>query len=911
MRKLNKRTWGAALSRALFSRAGVGTAIFGLILALPLTIQAQPPTPDFPPPPKDTLPLLLRKLQTTARILHITAHPDDEDGGMLTLESRGHGATVMLLTLTRGEGGQNKVGSSLFDELGILRTLELLESDRYYGVEQRFTRVADFGFSKTAQETFEKWHGHDIALADMVRVIREFQPDVITSRFSGTDRDGHGHHQASGILAREAFRAAADPNRFPEQLKQGLLPWQAKKFYMDNVRANEDWNVRFKTSATDPELGGQSYAQVALNGLRHQLSQGAGSWTLGPEDRYSYYKLVDTVLPNYHPAHENDFMDGIDTSLAGLADRMPIEYRAKLRAQLQSGTDQLENLGKCKSEDSDCVVSDLGKLRSAIRTTGLAPKPLTKPTDAAIESVQVSLSDKLQQIEEAINSVTAVTLESSIDSATPLIPSQKFHVDALVKDRGGKAIDASADLELLGRGLLVDSANGAASKMIRQRQTASLRTDDWIVPVDSPITQPYFHREDPERDTVYQLDDPALATLPLTPEPVQTRVVYQIGQEYSSIYDRPILKKQPEHTTPVIIAPEFSLLLDAPSQVVPLSSTTARTIKASVTSNIPGAATAALNLNVPAGWRAEPTTREVKFTHAGEKQNFDFAVTPKAGAEARYEIRAVLTYKGKKYEEGYSLVGRDDIGYAYYFQPSIQRVSMVETKLPQNLKIGYLMGAGDDIPTVLLQLGLDVEPIDQKNLASENLSRFATIILGIRAYDTIDELKKSNQLLLDYVSSGGTLMVQYNADVGDFNSGHFTPYPLEISRDRVSVEEASVEILKPADPIFHFPNAITQADFANWVQERNVNVPSSWDSHFEPLLTCHDPGEPNRDGGLLIAHYGKGLYIYNAYSFFRQLPSGVPGAVRLYVNLLNAGHYTVVNVDHGGLIQPPPKSGPK
>src|ERR1051326_6827204 len=250
------------------------------------------------------------------------AHPDDEDGGMLTLESRGRGATVMLLTLTRGEGGQNKVGSSLFDELGILRTLELLASDRYYGVEQRFTRVADFGFSKTAQETFEKWHGHDIALADMVRVIREFQPDVIAARFSGTDRDGHGHHQASGILAREAFRAAADPNRFPEQLKEGLLPWQAKKFYMDNVRANEDWTVRFKTSATDPELGGQSYAQVALNGLRHQLSQGAGSWTLGPEDRYSYYKLVDTVLPNYHPVHENDFMDGIDTTLTGLADRI-------------------------------------------------------------------------------------------------------------------------------------------------------------------------------------------------------------------------------------------------------------------------------------------------------------------------------------------------------------------------------------------------------------------------------------------------------------------------------------------------------------------------------------------------------------------------------------------------------------
>ncbi len=290
---------------------------------------AQVPSPwvDTKPLPVDTgstgLKEMLRRLHTTARLMHTVAHPDDEDGGMLTLESRGHGVTVLQLTLNRGEGGQNKVGSNLFDELGIIRTLELLAADRYYGVDQRFTRVADFGFSKTPEETFQKWGGHDIALGDMVRVIRTFRPDVICTRFQGNSRDGHGHHQASGILTREAFRAAADPTRFPEQIREGLQPWQAKKLYMDNVRANEDWTVQLETSQFDPLLG-ETYTQFAWKGLKHQLSQGAGSWTLPEGRRTSYYKLIDSAMskPLAADAHESDFFDGIDTSLSGLASRL-------------------------------------------------------------------------------------------------------------------------------------------------------------------------------------------------------------------------------------------------------------------------------------------------------------------------------------------------------------------------------------------------------------------------------------------------------------------------------------------------------------------------------------------------------------------------------------------------------------
>src|SRR6266567_682074 len=300
----------------------------------PATPPAAPPasSPGFYDPlPQDTgeagLKLQLRKLQTTGRLMMVVAHPDDEDGGLLTREARGKGIQTLLMTLTRGEGGQNKLGSSLFDVLGVLRTLELLASDRYYGVEQRFSRVADFGYSKTADETFQKWGGHDVALADIVRVIREFRPDVLVARFSGTENDGHGHHQASAILAREAFRAAADPNRFPQQIKQGLQPWQAKKLYIGNVCGfgamtcpAENYTVKLNTGQADPTLG-MSYVQFAMEGLRHQLSQGAGAWSVDPGDRFTFYKLVDSVLPKTtdKDGHEKDFFDGIDTSLPGLA----------------------------------------------------------------------------------------------------------------------------------------------------------------------------------------------------------------------------------------------------------------------------------------------------------------------------------------------------------------------------------------------------------------------------------------------------------------------------------------------------------------------------------------------------------------------------------------------------------------
>ncbi len=340
-----------------FSRLRRILAACCLLLLVSILGQAQVPSPwvDTKPLSIDTgvtgLKLTLRRLHTTARLMHTTAHPDDEDGGMLTLESRGHGITALQLTLNRGEGGQNKVGSNLLDELGILRTLELLSADRYYGVDQRFTRVADFGFSKTPEETFDKWKGHDVALADIVRIIRTFRPDVICTRFQGAGRDGHGNHQASGILTREAFRAAADPKKFPEQIREGLAPWQPKKLYMDNVRPTEEWNVELETSQDDPLLG-ESYVKFAWKGLQHQLSQGAGGWTLSEGRRTSYYKLIDSALPGTRVSatHEKDFFDGIDTSLPSLSSRLGPDAKEVPWLRIQ-----LEEIAKAVEEASAAV----------------------------------------------------------------------------------------------------------------------------------------------------------------------------------------------------------------------------------------------------------------------------------------------------------------------------------------------------------------------------------------------------------------------------------------------------------------------------------------------------------------------------------------------------------------------------
>jgi len=332
--------------------------------------------------------------------------------------------------------------------------------------------------------------------------------------------------------------------------------------------------------------------------------------------------------------------------------------------------------------------------------------------------------------------------------------------------------------------------------------------------------------------------------------------------------------------------------LEPGTQVISTHNGSSSEVTVGVASNLSREVRGTLRLELPEGWRSEPAQIAMEFTRRGEKKDFQFKVFPAGLQEGRAKVRAVLTADGEKFSEGYTPVTREDLGSFYYYQPAVQRVSIVDVKAPHDLKVGYIMGAGDDIPTVLKQVGMDVTLIPPEQLASTNLSVYGTIVLGIRAYDTQKDVATNNQRLLDFVAAGGTLLVQYNAGVGDFNSGHFPPYSAELSRARVSVEEAPVEILAPDDGVFHYPNEITARDFDGWVQERGLYFMDKWDEHFKPLLSCHDPSEDAQKGGLLRAQYGKGTYIYTGYAFFRQLPAGVPGAVRLFVNLLSAKNNT-------------------
>ena len=864
----------------------------------------------YEPLPQETgaagLKLMLRRLQTTGRLMQVDAHPDDEDGGMLTLEARGKGVSTLLMTLTRGEGGQNELGSNLFDVLGVVRTLEVLAADRYYGVEQRFSRVADFGYSKTPEETFQKWQGHDIALADIVRVVRTFRPDVLIARFSGTDRDGHGHHQASAILTKEAFRAAADPNRFPEQIKEGLKPWQPKKLYIGNVCGfgastcdAANYTVRLNTGKEDPLLG-ESYVQFAIEGLRHQRSQALGGVSIPKGDRFAHYKLVDSVVesPKDKDGHEQDFFDGIDTTLPGLASRLGDEEKKVpwLREQLSRIQQQTSEIDH--NPDGDRAKSAVALLSGRKTADDLLQRiRQSSLSDDAKMLLASELETKSNQFQQAANVALGIKLTatdevppaSSPESAAMAVPGVSVTVKSSGNAIGGTVVSAQLILDAPG------CQQSTQGKMSAGKPSYAEFNFRMTPCAEAGYTRPYWHRHDPERDALHTIDEPQYQTLPFPPAPFHVRMEYQYQGLPGSI-EVPVMVRfkqsdgsEGEH--PLAVGPEFSIALSPSNSVIPSDKRGSTSVKTTARGQSRGS-DAQIALHVPNGWRAEPAHESVDIPH-DESKDASFQVFPSELKESQTHIRAELTSGKKAYAEGYAVVTREDLGTFFYYQPAIQRVSIVDVKVPKNLKLGYIMGAGDDIPTVLEQIGMNVTLIPTDKLATEDLGNYQTIVLGIRAYDTQKAVIDNNKRLLDFVENGGRLVVQYNTmgSFGvpiDFNSGKYTPYSATLSRARVSVEEAPVKILDPAHPIFHSPNEITQKDFDGWVQERGLYFMNQWDPNFTPLLESHDPGEAEQKGGLLVAHYGKGTYIYTGYAFFRQLPAGVPGAVRLFVNLISS-----------------------
>jgi LmbE family N-acetylglucosaminyl deacetylase len=859
---------------------------------------------------------MLTKLRTTARLMYITAHPDDEDGGLMALESRGHGVTVELFTLTRGDGGQNKTGARFSDELGVLRTLELLESDRYYGVEQRFSRVADFGFSKTPEETFQKWGGHDIALADLVRGIREFQPDVVAARFTGTSRDGHGNHQASGILAREAVIAAADPNRFPEQIKEGLLPWRVQKLYHDIVPAGEKNIASMDAGVKLPYLD-ETFADLGAAGYSHQASQNATYNPPPPGPSIRRYKLI---WPTEGTKDESDLFEGVETRLDHLFDRLPPAERELLKAdepklgealkqvdlavaavaKQQEGIEKLQKTGEQSGVGKE-LASHLARVKVFVTGESSPAIPLlrgkqllkqvlqnveaAKLPEASKENLESLLRDKSRQFQQAANLALDMDCYATVVAAgriSTLIPGRTYKIQVSVHN-------LSSVVKLKGAQLAAPSGwntshTDASFHLVTEGNEATFFTVP--VPSDAALTRPYWHRDDPEKDSVFTVGETKYATLPLPPASVKANVTYTLDGLPGEI--SAIATGAPRRA--LAVEPAFSLGFSSATRVVPLAQAKNFSVEVEAEKFSDGDSTGTLHLTAPPNWKANVAQPELHFKNAHSEQSVTVNVSGDSSAEGTYELRASLDSGGHTYNEGFTEVTRDDLDRFFYFHPAVERISIVDVKLPEKLRVCYVQGAGDEVENTLNQLGMSVKDLPADQISADTLKKCDTVVLGIRAYDTQPALKDRNKLLLDFVQNGGTLLVQNNFSTDDFNSGHFTPYDAQLGRQRVSDETAPVEIKDASSPILRFPNQIAEKDFNGWVQERGVNFMSSWGKEFQPLVCSHDPGEQPLCGGLLTARYGKGLYIYTGYTFFRQLPAGVPGAIRLFVNLVSAGH---------------------
>jgi LmbE family N-acetylglucosaminyl deacetylase len=834
----------------------------------------------------------LLKLRTTASVLHTTAHPDDEHGGVLTMLSRGAGAQVSLLTLTRGESGDNALGPELFDALGLIRTEELLLADRYYGVDrQYFGTVVDYGFSKRLDETIEKW-GIDYVLRDIVGVIRAERPLVVIARFQGNERDGHGNHSAAGMVTRDAFAKAGDPSIFPDQLAKGLRPWRPLKLYMGGVRANEDWTIRVDAGRYDPVLG-DSYQSIARRGLSFQRSQNGGRSASAPGPAVSYYKRLQSTV--HAAAKEQSFFDGIDSTLPGI-------YRT-LGKTAPAGT--VETLTAVAGEIDAAVrafsfTKPSASAPALARALGLLRRAIAGTRD---EDVAFTLRAKERQAIEALDAVlgialTAVAQPTGTPEPTgpfnpgpaampPVVPGQRFDVNVTFVNRSGVDVrDVRISLDSAER--WVSTPASAAAAAAAENEPVA-RTFTVTVPQTARVSRPYFSRNSIQA-TRYDVADDAARHQPYADPPLFVVAQYVVeGVQIES--RRPVTRLEANlpygyDTRTLAVVPTLAVTLTPGHAVVPIGGSRTVIFQAEVINNQEGKVDGDLRLNLPQGWTATPAAHELHFTRAGERAHFRFAVAAPSATAKPYDISAVARVAGQEFSEGYSIARYRDLEPRYLYRKAAATVTGVEVKVPAGVKVGYVMGIGDDVPAALTQLGADVQLLGERELAGAQLSQFNAIITGTRAYAVRQDLITYNRRLLDYVREGGNLIVLYNTF--ELDPKLYAPYPGELTRnaEEVSEEASPLEILAADAPVLNAPNRITKADFDNWVEQRGSKFWSSWDARYTPIIATWDRGQAPQKGGWLHARYGKGHYTYFAYALHRQLPYGVPGAYRIVANLL-------------------------
>ena len=789
----------------------------------------------------------LKRLNTQARVLYIVAHPDDEDAATLTLLARGHGARVTLLSLTRGESGANLITSDFFDRLGALRTLEHRKAAEHYGVDLRYSRFADFGYSKNIEETWKNWDRAEV-LKDVVAHIRRVQPHVVIARFQGTARDGHGHHHASGLLAREAFAAAADPARYPEL---GLAAWSAVKLYSGNWNRLDEGVLAVDSGATDPLLG-RSYAEIGRAGYRFQRSQAMGAVLVRPGPFMSHYKLIESRRPNTAPGEF--ILDGLGGDALP-----PLEVRAAvLLAREQFDARRPEAIAPLLARALRALKEQTGYRAELERALALA---LGVELEALVEP-EKPLTGMAARFRAATTFQTAV-------------PGHRFRVSANVHVRSGAAVEV-VRTDFTGAGFQGREVEPGLFEL------------ELAKPVSSAA---HWRREHPFVTSYEYQGPPEWFGLSLPPPVALVRAVLRYENVEFSVEKPPETRSIDaiglEVRAPLAAGPPVAVKFDAASTILPLGRNSFET---GVTVRAVGAGERAgtLRLDLPEGWTSAPASAQFKLGREGEQARVTFRVTPAGVTTGRYPLRAVARVNEAEYDREFEPVTYPDLETLFLDAPARQVVQGVDVKVAPGLRAGYVIGSGDEVPEALRQLGVEVEMLDDEALASADLARYPVILLGIRAYAARPALQAHNRRLLDYVEKGGRLIVQYNTPEFDNNFGPF-PYSMTQRPEEISEEDAPVTMLDPAHPLFQAPNRITAADWDGWVEQRGSKFLVEWDKRYQPLIESHDTGQPPQRGIWLEARHGKGSYVYCALAWYRQLPFAVPGAVRIFANLISAG----------------------
>lgn len=857
--------------------------------------------------------LILRHLDGVKRVLVVAAHPDDEDTALLTTLARGWGVEAAYFSFTRGEGGQNLIGTELGEGLGIIRSGELLAARTIDGAQQFFGRAFDFGYSKTADETFSKWPRERI-LSDLVWTIRRFRPHVLISMWSGTERDGHGHHQVSGLLTREAFDAAGDETRFPEQLAAGAAPWAPLKLYRRPLFELGATSIEIETGTLDP-LFGLTHHQVAMDSRSQHRSQDFGTaLPLGP--RVTRLSLVSSRVGG--SPTEPLFM-GVDTTLAtlaaGLGESAGADVQADIRAYREAVGDAGGSLNATRPEAALPFLAEalrrLERLRAAARAGA---------EGAGDESeLRRELDRRARLLMRAIAAVAGVRVELRARDDV-LVPGQTVLVEARVRSGTDAAVELDPPVIEVPVGWSVEGIGpdvetepddlGPFARFFRQEDTvfdpsarARLGPGElglWryavTVPEGAPPVSPWF-LENPRDGDLYDWPAaPELRALPFRPPPVRGRVAAAVsaaGERFDIEVQDPVRYRTVDGVTgeswrPLQMAPRISVAPMAPAMIWPVGRSDARDIAFRISSFARDATAGEIGLDLPPGWRVTPETTAFDLAGEGAVQTVSFAVEPPAGdAEGEFFARPRIVIAGAAVPATHTTI----IDYPHLEPRLLSGDAAVRiVRFPVRVadrRIGYVMGSGDDGPEAIRQLGLDVELIEPADWEAERLDRFDTIVLGIRAYEVREDLIAANAELLEWAERGGTVVVQYNRY--EFNEGAYAPYPIGIGRPapRVTEEDAAVTLVDPRAPVLAEPNRLGPADFEGWVQERGLYFPDQWDERYQAPLEMADTGEPPNRGSLLAAPVGSGLYIHTSLSFFRQLRAGVPGAFRLWANLLS------------------------